>query len=133
MSSSSAAARVFRRLLSTHRSGPRAVASIPPKSELQAIKVDNGGRAWRIGVQVGRGEGLLGDLHPRDAPLLERTGSFGDTPATLTTRPVSVTYSRIAPPANIPRASEEREGVGVVRLLSRMSSNKKMMNKKCKT
>ena len=30
---------------------------------------------------------MLGHLHPRDAPLLERTGSFGDTPATLTSRP----------------------------------------------
>lgn len=57
--------------------------------ELKAIKVDNSGRAWRIGVRIGRGEGLLGNLHPRDAPLLERTGSFGDTPATLTSRPVS--------------------------------------------
>ena len=102
-SSAAAAARVFRRLLSTHRSGPRGAASVPPKSELQAIKVDNGGRAWRIGVQVGRGEGLLGDLHPRDAPLLERTGSFGDTPATLTTRPVSVDTHALPPCMHFPR------------------------------
>ena len=80
--SACAASRVIRRALS----GAAAKAGV---SQLQAIKVDNGGRAWRLGVHIGRkgGEGLLANLHPRDAPLLERTGSFGDTPATLTTRP----------------------------------------------
>jgi magnesium transporter len=37
-------------------------------------------------VRVGSGE-LLENLHVRDRPLLERTGSFGDTPATMSTRP----------------------------------------------
>ena len=35
---------------------------------------------------MGSGE-LLKHLHVRDRPLLERTGSFGDTPATMSTRP----------------------------------------------
>ena len=49
--------------------------------------MDNRGNAWRVGVRVGGGLGLLAAVHARDAPLLERTGSFGDTPATLTSRP----------------------------------------------
>ena len=71
-----------RRLLS----GAASLAS-PAVNELKAIKVDNRGNAWRVGVRVGGGDGLLAALHARDAPLLERTGSFGDTPATLTSRP----------------------------------------------
>ena len=71
-----------RRLLS----GAASLAS-PAVNELKAIKVDNRGNAWRVGVRVGGGHGLLAALHARDAPLLERTGSFGDTPATLTSRP----------------------------------------------
>ena len=65
----------------------RGVAASPAVNELKAIKVDNRGNAWRVGVRVGGGHGLLAALHARDAPLLERTGSFGDTPATLTSRP----------------------------------------------
>ena len=74
------ASRAFRRLLSS--------AAAPSGSRsLVAIKVDALGNAALTGVRVGSGDGLLSRLHPRDAPLLERTGSFGDTPATLTSRP----------------------------------------------
>lgn len=81
----SAASRAFRRALgAAARSAPGAA----PK-ELYALKVDNNGRAWHRAVRIGQGDdGLLRHLLPRDAPLLERTGSFGDTPATLTARPV---------------------------------------------
>jgi hypothetical protein len=81
-SSSRGLARLVRRLASTNVPSPKLAAN-----HLGAIKCDNQGNAWKVEVQVGRGSGLLGHLHPRDAPLLERTGSFGDTPATLTSRP----------------------------------------------
>jgi hypothetical protein len=74
------ASRAFRRLLSS--------AAAPAGSRsLVAIEVDALGNTALTGVRVGSGGGLLSRLHPRDAPLLERTGSFGDTPATLTSRP----------------------------------------------
>jgi hypothetical protein len=102
----SAATRVFRRLLATQRGAAAGAAGAGAMkankgangNELKAIKVDNSGRAWRFRVQIGRGEGLLANLHPRDAPLLERTGSFGDTPATMTTRPVSLPPGRTSTP-----------------------------------
>ena len=75
------ASRVFRRLASG------VAASTARAPELQAIKVDDTGRVTRLGVRVGSGDGLLKSLHVRDRPLLERTGSFGDTPATMSTRP----------------------------------------------
>ena len=81
-SSSRGLARLVRRLALTNVPSPKLAAN-----HLGAIKCDNQGNAWKVEVQVGRGSGLLGHLHPRDAPLLERTGSFGDTPATLTSRP----------------------------------------------
>jgi hypothetical protein len=81
--SSRGLARLVRRLASTGATSPKVASA----SHLGAIKCDNQGNAWKVEVQVGRGSGLLGHLHPRDAPLLERTGSFGDTPATLTSRP----------------------------------------------
>ena len=81
-SSSRGLARLVRRLASTNVPSPKLAAN-----HLGAIKCDNQGNAWKVEVQVGRGSGLLGHLHPRGAPLLERTGSFGDTPATLTSRP----------------------------------------------
>ena len=78
---------VFRRLLSgTAAACTRAPSAAVAASELQAIKVDDRGGVWRVGVKVGQGE-LLSHLHVRDRPLLERTGSFGDTPATMSTRP----------------------------------------------
>ena len=78
---------VFRRLLSgAAAAGTRAPSAAVAAPELQAIKVDDRGRVWRVGVRVGSGE-LLKHLHVRDRPLLERTGSFGDTPATMSTRP----------------------------------------------
>ena len=78
---------VFRRLLSgTAAACTRAPSAAVAASELQAIKVDDRGGVWRVGVKLGQGE-LLSHLHVRDRPLLERTGSFGDTPATMSTRP----------------------------------------------
>jgi hypothetical protein len=49
--------------------GAGASTSTPSNNGLNAIKVDNAGRACRVGVQIGRGTGLLAGLHPRDAPL----------------------------------------------------------------
>ena len=78
---------VFRRLLSgTVAAATRAPSAGVTTPELQAIKVDDSGGVWRVGVRVGTGE-LLKHLHVRDRSLLERTGSFGDTPATMSTRP----------------------------------------------
>ena len=78
---------VFRRLLSgAAAAGTRAPSAAVATPELQAIKVDDRGGVRRVGVRVGSGE-LLKHLHVRDRPLLERTGSFGDTPATMSTRP----------------------------------------------
>ena len=78
---------VFRRLLSgAAAAGTRVPSAAVAAPELQAIKVDDRGGVWRVGVRVGSGE-LLKHLHVRDRPLLERTGSFGDTPATMSTRP----------------------------------------------
>ena len=80
-------ATVFRRLVSgSAAAGARAPSAAVAAPELQAIKVDASGGVWRVGVRVGSGE-LLENLHVRDRPLLERTGSFGDTPATMSTRP----------------------------------------------
>ena len=82
------ASRVFRRLASGVAASTSRAPIVPAAApELQAIEVDDTGRVTRLGVRVGSGDGLLKSLHVRDRPLLERTGSFGDTPATLTSRP----------------------------------------------
>ena len=82
------ASRVFRRLASGVAASTSRAPIVPAAApELQAIEVDDTGRVTRLGVRVGSGDGLLKSLHVRDRPLLERTGSFGDTPATMSTRP----------------------------------------------
>ena len=48
---------VFRRLLSgAAAAGTRAPSAAVAAPELQAIKVDDRGRVWRVGVRVGSGE-----------------------------------------------------------------------------